>query len=341
MEYKIVPILSSREFYKMLDVLNEIMISEEICILDFTNISRIDAVVIPNLLLLGKLIEKKTKNIPYIRLGEDLNSGYLKKYLINIGFYKISESFFYYENELGKYGGLLGKEMDNRNTTEQFAFKDGITLAKRKLYYSIYPFIKGYFKKFHMEYTDSEGVLDDNTFKNNLIAKFLEEMISNSFKYGECDVIITVQSNYKKQKIYLSVSDYGNGFLPSVVQCMDEKGEFIKREQYAEPGHNILNKKPTDELEAIIIGIYKRRYSRTYGLFNVIRNVLELQGTIRIHSNNRQIILTNRLIDKFIDGTLIKDIKHVMGYNIMKTSQFNGVHIEVELPLTFSYKEEF
>lgn len=333
MEYKVVEILSSREFYKMVDILNEILLPDELCVLDFTNISRIDAVVIPNLLLLGNFIEKKTKNIPYIRLGTDLKSGYLKKYLLDIKFYELSASCYFYENSEEKYGGLNGKDMEEKNTTERFLLEDGIDMARRRLYYNIYPFIKIYLKAFNTVRTNSDEVLNYETFKNNLVANFLEEMIDNAFHHGKSDVIITVQKIFKKKKIYLSVSDAGEGFFKSIFKCMDQYGNFFPKDEDADPGYNILGRCPKNELEAILVGIYKRKYSNTYGLFNVIRKILRLGGLIRVHSNDTQFILTKSLEERFLQGTLSKNMKILTRYNIINTSYFNGVHIEVELPL--------
>lgn len=334
MEYKVVQILSSREFYKMIDILNGILEADDICILDFTNVFRIDPVVIPNLLLLGKYIEKKTNNIPYIRLGEDLSAGYLKKYLMDIKFYKLSDSYYRYEDVEGKYAGLVGKSMDKRNTTECFAFKDGMLIAQRRLFYNVLPFIDNYLMVFHRDKINSNNVLDANSFCNNYIAHFLEEMIENTFYYTETNVIMTVQTNYKKEKIFMSVSDPGTGFCDSMLNNMDEKGNFRPKPNDIDCGFNILGRRPKNEEEALLIGIYKRVQSRTYGLFNIVKRILDLNGTVRIHSNNRQIILTERVRDQFIEGTLVENLEKLRGYNVIETSYFKGVHLEIELPLS-------
>lgn len=339
MEYKVAEILSSREFYKMIDILDEILEQNEICVLDFTNVRRIDAVVIPNLILLGKYLERRTNNIPYIRLGEDLSAGYLKKYLMGIKFYDLSDSYFYYENPENKYGGLIGKSMDKRNTTEIFNYEEGSLVAQRRLFYNVLPFVDNYFTSFRRETTNSEGVFDINTFNNNDIARFLKEMIDNTFIYAKTDVIVTVQTNYKKGKIFLSVADSGMGFYNSMCKNMDESGKFIPKEGDKDDGINILGRKPENEEEAIMVGVYKRMKSKTYGLYNVVKNILELSGVVRIHSNNRQIILTERLKEQFIKGTLVQNLKQYKGYNFIETSLFRGVHFEMELPLKIVSEE--
>lgn len=331
MEYKMANIVSSREFYRMIDELNRTLHEGENCILDFTSISRIDALVIPNLILLGRLIESKTKFIPYIRLGEDLSAGYLKNYLAQIGFYSLSEPFYYYENPYGKYGGLIGKRMDKRNTTECFSFLDGEAIARRRLFYNILPYLDFYLNEFNIYKSEDVNPLNIASFNNNIIAKFLEQMIDNTFEYGECDAYVTVQTNYKMNRIYLSISDYGFGFYKSI---MGEKNSklFSDNNDDDVDGYNVLKRQPVNEFEAILIGMYKRKNSKTYGLFNVIKKVLQYKGVIRIHSNDSQIILDEDATGSFIDESLAR-VKKVSRYNFIETSIFNGVHIEIELPL--------
>lgn len=334
MEYKVGEILSSREFYNMVDVIDAILKKNEIFTLDFSEVNSIDAVTIPNLLFLGKYIEDKTSNIPYIRLGDDLYSGYLKNYLFNIGFYRLSKRYYYYENDDEKYSGFMGKNMNGLNTTEFFSYKSGLEEAQRKLFDNIYPFIKKYFKKFTINNneTKSDEAFNALAFDNNTVAMFMSQMIDNSFRRGKSDAIITVQINYKKQRVYLSVADSGMGFLKAQVTNMNNNGDFISKEDEGDPGYNIIGRLPCNEVEAVLVGIYKRKDSQTYGLYNIIKMVMELKGVIRIHSNNVQYILTERLKDYFLDGQLSTVLQKSKGYNIRETRTFKGAHIEIELP---------
>ena len=53
---------------------------------------------------------------------------------------------------------------------------------------------------------------------------------------------------------------------------------------------------------------------------------------MRIHSNNAQIIFTQRVLKEFIDNKLF-EANGFVKYNLKSNIPFNGVHIEVELPL--------
>lgn len=320
MEYKFAKYLSSHEFYKDIGRLNrgiELYRPNKI-VLDFSDTIRIDALVIPNLIILGRDIRRKTSYIPFIRLGENLNAGYIKKYLFGINFYKISDEFYYYEND--RYSGLEGKKMDPRNTTEYFSKSEGTDVARRRIYYKLCPFFYKYLNQFSLNKYNSI-FLDSYIFENNIISQFIEEMILNSFDHGNSDAVITVQANYKKEKLYLAISDYGKGFWNSVCSCQESNG------------YNVLGRLPQNELEGIYVGIYKRKYSKIYGIYNVIRQVIKMHGIFRIHSNDTQVIITERLEEKFDNEGLIT-LSSDNNPNVIQTAKFPGTHIEIELPFS-------
>lgn len=326
MEYKFTKYLSSYVFYKEIEELYrriDIYHPEKV-ILDFSDIVHIDAVVIPNLIILGRDLRKKTGYIPFIRLGENLDAGYLKKYLYGINFYKISDEFYYYEND--RYGGMEGKKMDSRNTTEYFLKNEGNDLARRRIYYKLCPFFDKYMKNFSINKYNSI-FFDTHTLENNVISQFIEEMVLNSFDRGQSDAVITVQANYSKKKLYLSISDYGRGFFNSVKSDLEQNSI----------GYNVLKRPPKNELEGIYIGIYKRKYSKIYGIYNVIKQVLKLQGLFRIHSNDTQLIINNRVEKLFHNEELVK-LSLRDNKNVIRTSSFPGTHIEIELPFSVKIK---
>ena len=336
MEYRVPEKMSSFAFFKMVGELNELiyLYRPDQILLDFSYTKRIDATAIPNLLFLGEYLKQKTGNVPIIRLGEDIAAGYLKKYLAGIGFYRISDEFYEYENE--RYGGFQGRDMDPKNATVYFLRSEKLENARRIIYYELSGFLEKYLKKFQIENLwNFDESFFDKTFasenqKINLIAYFMEGIVQNSFEFGKSDVIITLQANYLDKKVYLSASDIGSGCRQSFAQnWIKHYDEYDGKSQY-----NILNREPKDELEGIVCGIYKRKYnSKIYGFYNMIRNVSSISGSVmRIHSNNIRLILTPNFKETFEKEELLKDSR-LSKYNIIKTSQFPGTHIEIELPL--------
>lgn len=329
MEFKMKENISSYQFYKMLGDIERILNrnGSEQMILDFTEVQTIDALAIPNLLFLGKYIQDRTGYIPYIRLGEDIQAGRLKKYLNDINFYNISTPFFLYENgEDGKYGGMSGIDMDPRNTTQYFSMKGDLPKVKeeteRRIFYELLPFLNYYLKKFNVENESTVEVLSEEVFEKNVVAYLIKQMMLNCAEHANSDAIITVQANYRKKKILLAVSDQGKGFLNAIMEKPVE----------SDGGYNVLQRVPETELEGIFTGIYKRREVKAYGLYNTIKKTLSFEGLVRIHSNHTKLILTPRLLTAFCDESLINR-SDLIEYNVDQTREWKGVHLEIELPL--------
>lgn len=329
MEYKMRKNISSYQFYEMLGDIERLLNRNgaEQILLDFTEVQTIDALAIPNLIFLGKFIRDKTGYIPYIRLGEDIQAGRLKKYLNDINFYNVSTPFFLYENgEYSKYGGMYGIDMDPRNTTQYFSLRGDIIKIEeemiRRIYYELLPFLTKYLNQFDIENRKNVDALSEEVFENNIIANLIKQMMLNCVVHAKSDAIITIQANYKRKKILVAVSDQGKGFLSSI----------LNKPISLSGGYDILRKPPENELEAIYAGIYKRKDVKEYGLYNMIEKVLNCYGTVRIHSNNTRLILTPRILGEFCKGTLI-NASSLNEYNVMKTREWPGAHLEIELPL--------
>jgi hypothetical protein len=183
----------------------------------------------------------------------------------------------------------------------------------------IAPFAQAYLKHFNI----NEQERDERLFSENIIEDFIYELAINSAEHGESFSFTTVQANYRTGRVYIATSDIGKGFRNSISSNI-KKGKLK---------FNILDREPIDELEGIMVGLYARENSRIYGLFNVIRKILEFDGIVRIHSNDVQVILTKKWEKIFIERKLPHE-KKLEPFNIRRNLVFGGVHIEVDLPLS-------
>lgn len=305
--------LSSFEFYNnILMQVRNILVhggSDEI-IFDFSSTSKIEPLTIPNLLCLGFWIKSKSTNSPCIRIPYTFEADILKSYLNNIGFLDLSTRYEIYHFEEFPYSGIDSRKIDPLCGTLLFNSNDNIDSVIRGISYYIDPFSDKYLKKFDVSILRS--IYDENQLFKNEMSQFIFELIVNSQNHGKSFSFTTLHAKYSTKSIYISVSDCGKGFLRSVV---DEDNMDVN-----------------SEMDAIIYGIYKRNSSKIYGLFNVIRRVLELSGKVRIHSNNTQIIFTERILDAFINKKLTND-SGFHKYNVKHDVLFPGVHIELEIPM--------
>lgn len=293
--------LTSYEFFT--NVLPKIVNAEEVeIVLDMSNTKRIEPLVIPNLLCLAyrEKIESQKKLI--LSIPDTVSGGMVKNYLHEIGFTKYAYKFGLFDFQYNPYGGLEGKQIDPICGTLVFNADDSKDAIYRGVDRCITPFSEAYLSRFQI--FDAEQSMFINE-----ITEFLEEIILNCKIHAKSFSITTLHANYSSKKIYIAVSDIGCGFFSSLENI------------------NIRNEK-----EAILEGVYKRKDSKIYGLFNVIRRVLDYGGKVRIHSNDTQIIFTPRIKNEFILGRL-QELDSFQKYNVKNTAYFDGVHIEIEMPL--------
>ena len=334
MDYKVRKHLSSIEFFNMISDLNGICVMGRQILLDFSDVKSIDGNVVPNLILMGKWIESRTSVIPVIRMGRDFQAGYLKKYLDGIGFYRFTYGIYLYEDEYDKYGGYIGKDMDKKNGTLFFQYprltiKEAKThgerrsillreceYAKKDIFRNVIPFLENYIRKNH---TSCIGDTIDR------IADIIAQMVSNSIMWGESDVYVTIQANHKRNQILLSASDSGIGMKSGIENRMKENTDRMDGYYYFDK-----YKCNYSEVEAIIQSIYYRKNSSVYGVYNVLKDILHMKGIMRIHSNTKQLILTENTKAYFLNEKL-ED--HLTEYNTRNTEMFPGVHYEIYIPM--------
>lgn len=331
MELKAKEYLSSYEFYAWIQNIRGQLLfqNDEQVVLDFTEVIRIEAPVIPNLLCLGQILKTNTLSRPILRLAESLTGGHLKKYLNDINFLQYATEYKLFEFENSPYGGWDGKQMDSRNTTIYFPLPDvrGLTVEEIKAlvsneYYTRVRMGLAAFIKYYLATFDVEKIQVNTDKSGNSIFELICEMTINSAAHGRSFSFATMQANYSAKKIFISISDCGGGFKKSVAQNIND-GRIDS---------NILSRIPVNEFEAIIVGLYARVYEDDYGLYSVAQKVLKLGGTMRIHSNDTQVVLTPAYETAFNERILLSD-KSFAKKNVRRNLVFGGAHIEIDLPI--------
>lgn len=334
MEYMVAQYLSSIEFYRMINNFDVLLQGGEQIVIDMSEVHRIDGNVIPNLILMGKWLERKTGIIPLIRLGRTFDAGYLKKYLFSMKFYDFTRNIYRYEDENDKYGGFEGKDMDKRNVTLHYEFPyneyedlpqndssrqrfrnaiaENVTI---RVIHDTKEFLYRYFDMFNY---------GPRAEKYNRLADILGQIVGNSMSKGISEAYLTVQANYKRNKIIVAASDTGCG--------MRESMAFNRTEQNTDPkGYFLLNDDPKTEEEAIVEGLCYRKGSGIYGLYNAVLELIDKwDGIVRIHSNDTQLILTSNAVEAYKEMRLLSYFNE---YNRRNTAMFPGTHIEIEVPM--------
>lgn len=305
--------LTSAEFYNTL--LPEIQIIlryyDKIngVILDFSGTTKIEPNVIPNLLCLGRVIQSLIRNKAIIRIPDTYEGGKLKNYLYQIRFTQLAKDIFVFESD--PYTGFEGKTIDPLCGTVYFdeeVTEDTIGFAFDIL---VGPFAE----KYLIDY--NRICLENGQIENNVI-NLLKELAANAMEHGKSHSYTTVHAKYSKKTIYIAISDGGMGFLQS---CLKEHITELEEK----------NVDISNEVEAILYCIYMRKESKIFGLYTVIKDTISNGGTVRIHSNDSQVIFTKRIEEQFRKENLLQD-NSFWKYNVRQKLEFSGTHIEIEVP---------
>lgn len=272
-------------------------------ILDFSHIVKIDPLVIPNLLCIGNIVKNRRDNPIVIYIPDTYYSGKVKGYLYSIGFTEYVDEYGLFEFEGEIWGGLCEEHIDPLCKTLYFSSKDSEDDIKQSIDINAKPFADKYISDFE-SFREFKG----EYFYSNDIVDFLTELVINSKLHAKSISFATLHAKHSTKTIFISVSDCGGGFSSTIGKEMGAR---------------------TEE-EAILCGIYKRDNSKVYGLYNIIKQVTGCGGKVRIHSNDTQLIFTPKVYESFLYKKLDND--EFKKYNIRKCKQFDGVHVELEIP---------
>lgn len=284
------------------DIINEV-------VFDFSGTTRVEPNVIPNLLCLGKVIQSVMGRKAIIRIPDTFEGGKLKNYFYQIKFTQYAKNEFEFESD--PYTGFDGKIIDPVCRTVFFPDKILRDEIEYKFDQLVGPFAYKYLAKYN---TSPQGGGPDE----NSILNFLKELAVNSCEHGLSYSYTTIHAKYSNRTIYIAISDGGRGFLES---CVEEHAEDIYH----------YKKVIDSEACAILYCINVRKKSKIFGLHSVIRDTISVGGTVRIHSNDSQVIFTPRIKEQFEKDILLDDLSF-WKYNVKKDLRFGGTHIEIEIP---------
>lgn len=204
--------LTSYEFYThVLPIRNEIEYKESDIILDFSRTFKVEPLVIPNLLCFGYELGIRNGNVPKIYFPDTSYSGEVKNYLNEIGFFHYANKYGLFEFCSSPYSGLTGKKIDPICGTLYFDTENTVDEINRGVELCIAPFADEYLYKFECIRSDL-----DQTYYVNDITEFLSEIIMNCKQHAHSFSFTTLHAKYSAKKIYISVSDFGCGFLNTI-----------------------------------------------------------------------------------------------------------------------------
>jgi hypothetical protein len=320
---------------------------------DWGGVLYINPQVIPNLLVLGHqlhiLTDKRIKI--YIPTDEGLLS-----YLDEIGFIRFSKRFSVYEFYEEYIGGYAPSFSNNRKS-----YYIGNNSTDAQIWEQLSESSSVIDRAYSYKYEPNEGFVSDN------VKLALWEVCKNSVFHAGSFVFLTIQKTSAISSVVISISDTGYGIYDSMYRRI-RRGEdkpqlhFLSNNRFTG-----LKNRVDKELYAIVEAVFYRwkeqvnygsllddlNFECSNGLWYVVNETLRKNGTVRIHSNNYRLVLTNHLLNDVIgydeierlyndysepdkgfddDGfiNLVSKIKKSDNAQQFKY-RYQGVHIEIEL----------
>lgn len=263
------------------------------------------------------------------------------------------------------------EDMDTDNSAGENAQKIDVDATRleawSKLKKAFIPFINEFLQKS----TDQYIVTHRKEIASALLS-FCRELIENALLHGRSFCFLNMQySSTFGQQMKISISDCGMGFKRSINADRKRSQHILALEkQYKErtgqerehlgieigqllrqcyplrhtpPEHDDVHRLDDypymdSELKGIVYGLLSRR-SKPYGLYNIHHRIIhKMGGTIRIHSNDTQLILSRRMwapleVCKTPEALLEQLSNPQYAANVRTDLTFKGTHIEIELML--------
>lgn len=334
-------------------------------IFNFNGIKIIDPIVIPYFICIAEWCNQQTNRKTIFRLNNDLDNENLIQYLSAINFKEQSKEVYSFEEEWGYSSDetTIKKQEQVKNNTLFNRFDitkiENRWVDERESFISreaVWEYIVPMFYQPSYISTRQKYYLDDilcgragKEFSQD-ITRMLTELTHNALFHGHANCYFLSEYVSSNKCIRISLSDLGQGMRQSF-----NINKSTRTLRFSKEDFNLFEEERLDEnLHAMVESILLRLWKQN-GLYGSIYTVLKNDGKIRIHSDNCQLILTNRAKDFFSRKGMILfeennealkqeflnflkwDPKDVKTSNIRKTAFFPGVHFELEMPVPENY----
>lgn len=299
--------------------------------IDLSVCKEIEGSVIPNLLVTGMIIKGNTWNVPILYIPENGDCKIIN-YLREIQFEAINEflDIFYIKTN----GGMRKKneyKLPDFCTTlylNKALSEERISEELQRKYLTLFT---RYLDEFTYEIKNNKT---QKTEFVNLLEIFCKQICYNAVLHGESFCFVTMQVNQSRKKIFISIADCGKGMYEG----------FKNKLEY----HPLLLPQNTKEMKkyeryeidsmAIIEGIIYRFNDPIYGLWNVLKSVMDAKGIVRIHSGKARVIISElecEMFEKYKKREAARLLYQKLKTEICisETPDYSGTHVEIELPL--------
>lgn len=341
---KIKTSLTTYKFYFELwpQILNEIEKLEngEDFILDFSDTDAMDGTAIPNLLNVARIVIRDKNIIPQIYISNMNKKNKLTWYLEWIGFFSACDFYQFYEVNTMRTSAKRNSEEASTYVFVENAKADSESERARIENSVLKKITNNSYYSFWEKWVNFNITVSENELFNCAETMVRNLCVNTGIHTKEYSILV-LQSNKKNKKILISVADCGKGFYSSFCnkKVKAEDGTEKYYETVSIPREEFIKLKGSDaDLYAIVEALCYRFGSNVYGLYHVLLRTIKAEGTLRIHSNKKRVVLTAKncksletesTVQKFAAKLLLFAKSQ---YVSQDTYQYPGVHIELEIP---------
>lgn len=301
--------------------------------IDLSNCKSIDGNVIPNFFISGMIIKNITHISPQIYIPGSNGSGVMS-YLKSINFLDINKDIKIFD--------IQANESIRKNS---YNFPDFCTtvllnedLSEEQVVFELQKKYSELFQKYLDDF--SYYIFDAITNRRyviNLLEFFCKQVCYNSLDHGKSPCFITMQTNRELKKIFIAISDCGKGMTCGIQESISRGYKPIIVPKEKELRQKLRSSRL--DLLSIIEGVIFRFGDPIYGLWNVLREVMNMGGVIYFHSGEIRMALSNIDPQIFVESeTKLKMANMLYNFlkkseNIQYTTYYAGTHVEIEVPL--------
>ena len=328
-------------------------------IFDMEDIKSIEPIVIPYLATLGEWCNFKSNFKTIFKVPPTQGSENLQKYLSAIDFKENFNTVFYFESgwqytSTSETTRML-KAIKKNTKCSCFNIDELRSVASKITRGEVWEYISSVF------YTPSYISTRDKYYLDDLLpgeeaydfsadaTRILAELTHNALFHGHSNCYLLCEYLSKDRQLKIGLSDFGVGMKKTF--DLNRKDIKFKNDSFKVFKDSELN----DYLHALIECMMLRIW-RKNGLFGVIYTVLSNKGTVRIHADRCQIVLSERVSEFFTYDAMLKisegdvcikdrflehlhwDPEDVERSNVRRTELFPGVHFEIVMPVPKGYR---
>lgn len=297
--------------------------------LDMTGVASVSPLVLPNLILVGKILSEHFGTPGNLVLST--GNVEVLEFLKGMGFFRLLDEHTFFEYDRDFVHPISSGRA--RGDLATITYVPPADLTPQQIVHQL------------LRDNSAIGSFIDH-FQTVRMAEILAttvgELTHNSFKHGRSAAVVSVYGG-PKMGLHCAVSDCGVGYLSSLLEHPANLAVYSESE--------MQRSDRLSHFRAIVEAVCRRLGNETYGVSSVIKDIAGAGGVTRVHSVDTQVVFTTRnqsMLATPPEGPNIREYGCELAKTLLeladraeglqsspvriRESKLTGVHVEFELP---------